>query len=80
MVPHFGHTERLGLRRFRSIEYRPPKGNRWSKDDFVLAFSGNYVVTHFKVVAINRFETKEQAIADLYFPKNVVKNNDDTTD
>ena len=70
MIPHFGHTERLGLRRFRSVEYRPPKGRRWSKDDFVIAFAGQYVVTHFKIVSVRRWATKEQALADKYFPKN----------
>ena len=69
LIPHFGHTERLGLRRFRSIEYRPPKGRRWSKDDFVLAFSGHYIVTHFRIVAVHRWATKEQALADIYWPK-----------
>ena len=70
LIPHFGYSERLGLRRFRSIEYRPPKGRRWSKDDFVIAFAGHYVVTHYSVVSVRRWATKEQALADKYFPKN----------
>jgi len=69
LIPHFGHSERLGLRRFRSIEYRPPKGRRWTKDDFVLAFSGHYIVTHYRIVAVRRWATKEQALADHFFPK-----------
>lgn len=71
LIPHFGHTERLGLRRFRSIEYRPPKGRRWTQDDCVLAFSGSYIVTHFRIIAVRRWATKEQALADIYFKKAV---------
>lgn len=67
LIPHFGHAERMGLRKFRAIEYRPPKGRRWSKDDFVLAFNGHYVVVHYRVLAIRRWATKEQALADIYF-------------
>lgn len=69
LIPHFGHAERMGLRKFRSIEYCPPKGKRWSKDDFVIAFAGHYVVVHYKVMAVRRWATKEQALADIYFPK-----------
>jgi len=39
LIPHFGYSERVGLRRFRSIEYRPPKGRRWRPDDCVSAFA-----------------------------------------
>ena len=67
LIPHFGHSERLGFRHFRSIEYRPPKGRRWSRDDFVLCFSGTYIVTHYKIVAVRRWATKEQALADHYW-------------
>ena len=67
LVPHFGHAERLGFRVFRSIEYRPPKNRRWTKDDFVLAFSGYYLVVHYRVIAVRRWENKEQALADYYF-------------
>ena len=67
LIPHFGVSERVGFRRFRSIEYRPPKGRRWSKDDYVIAFSGRYVVVHYKVVAVRCWATKEQAVADHYF-------------
>lgn len=67
LIPHFGFSERVGLRRFRSIEYRPPKGLRWSKDDIVIAFNGHYVVTHYKIISVRRWATKEQALADHYF-------------
>jgi hypothetical protein len=69
LIPHFGQSERMGLRAFRSIEYRPPKNKRWSLDDFVLAFAGHYVVTHYRIVAVRRWATKEQALADIYWPK-----------
>lgn len=76
LIPHFGYSERTGLRRFRSIEYRPPKGRRWSPDDFVIAFAGHYVVVHYEVVSVRRWATKEQALADIYLPKPAVDNND----
>ena len=69
LIPHFGYSERVGLRRFRSIEYRPPKGRLWSKDDLAIAFFGHYVVVHYEVVAVRRWATKEQALADHYFHK-----------
>lgn len=67
LIPHFGVAERVGFRSFRSIEYRPPKGRLWSLDDFFLCFSGTYLVVHYEVVAVRRWESKEQALADLYF-------------
>lgn len=76
LLPHFGHAERTGLRSFRTIEYRPPKGRRWSRDDCVLFFSGHYVVTHFRIIAVNRWATKEQALADHYFSKTREKNHE----
>ena len=76
LIPHFGHSERLGLRYFRSIEYRPPKGKRWTKDDFVIAFSGHYVVVHYRILSVRRWTTKEQAVADHYFPKTAGMTND----
>lgn len=69
LIPHFGHAERMGLRKFRSIEYRPPKGRLWSRTDKGLLFFGHYAVMHYEVVAVHRWATKEQAIADIYFPK-----------
>ena len=30
MIPHFGYAERTGFRRYRSIEYIPPKSKLWS--------------------------------------------------
>lgn len=69
LIPHFGHVDRTGLRSFRSIEYRPPKGSLWSQDDMGLVFHGSYVVTHFKAVSVRRWATKEQAVADIYFQK-----------
>lgn len=67
LIPHFGVAERMGFRRFRSIEYRPPKGRLWSADDWGLIFSGHYVVVHYRVLAVRRWATKEQALADHYF-------------
>lgn len=67
LIPHFGHAERVGLRRFRSIEYRPPKGRRWTTRDFVIAFDGHYLVAHYKLVAVRKWATKEQALADHYW-------------
>lgn len=77
LIPHFGHSERLGLRYFRSIEYRPPKNRLWSADDLILIFNGHYVVTHYRIVAVRRWATKEQALADHYFPKNKKRNGHD---
>jgi len=70
LLPHFGYSERTGLRRFRSIEYRPPKNRLWTRDDFGLVFLGHYVVTHYQIVSVRRWATREQALADHYFPKN----------
>lgn len=76
LLPHFGYSERVGLRRFRSIEYRPPKGRQWSADDMIIVFLGHYVVVHHEIVAIRRWATQEQALADFYFPKNRPARND----
>jgi len=67
LLPHFGNSERIGFRSFRTIEYRPPNGRLWSKDDLGLMFRGHYAVTHFKMVSVRRWATKEQAMADHYF-------------
>lgn len=70
LIPHFGHSERIGFRSFRSIEYIPPKGRLWSRDDLALIFHGHYAVTHFRIVSVRRWATKEQALADHYFHGN----------
>lgn len=67
LIPHFGYAERVGFRRFRSIEYIPPKDKLWTASDCGLVFSGHYLVVHHKVVAVRRWATKEQALADHYF-------------
>ena len=63
LIPHFGFTERIGMKYYRSIEYRPPKGPL----SFALAFRGTYLVTHYKLVAVRRHASKELAMADFYF-------------
>lgn len=67
LIPHFGHAERVGFRSFRSIEYIPPKGRRWTSDDLIFFFNGRYVVVHYRIVSVRRWKTKEQALADHYF-------------
>ena len=62
LIPHFGFSERIGLRRYRSIEYRPSKGPA----SFVLAFHGTWIVTHYKLVAVRRHPSKELAMADFW--------------
>lgn len=66
-IPHFGYAERTGWRWMRTVEYVPPKGRRWTRDDFVIAFNGHYIVRHYRLMSIRRWATKEQAIADVYF-------------
>lgn len=65
-IPHFAYGDRYGFRRYRSIELRPPKNKRWSRDDFVILFNGEWIVCHYKLVAINRWPTKEMAEHDFY--------------
>ena len=67
LIPHFGYAERTGFRRYRSIEYIPPKSRLWTADDMALIFSGRYVVVHYKAIAVHTWVTKEQALADYYF-------------
>ena len=67
LVPHFGYAERTGFRRYRSIEYIPPKSKLWTADDMALIFSGRYVVVHYEAIAVHTWATKEQALADHYF-------------
>lgn len=62
LIPHFGFAERIGLRRYRSIEYRPMKGPA----SFVLAFHGHWVVTHYQLISVRRHASKELAMADFY--------------
>ena len=68
---HFGTVDRTGFRSFRSIEYVPPKNRLWSRKDKGLFFYGHYVVEHYRLVAVRKWETKEQAIADRYFGQKV---------
>ncbi|MBP6070698.1 MAG: hypothetical protein KA507_02935 [Candidatus Accumulibacter sp.] len=67
LIPHFGYAERTGFRRYRSIEYIPPKSRLWTSEDMALIFSGRYVVVHYKAIAVHTWVTKEQALADYYF-------------
>jgi len=69
LIPHFGYSERTGFRYYRSIEYRPPKNRLWTEEDLGIVFSGEFVVTHYRLIAVRRWETKEQALADHYFGK-----------
>jgi hypothetical protein len=66
LVPHFGYGDRTGLRTFRSIEYRPPKGRRWTPKDYVILFEGEWLVCHYKLVAVRRHPTKEMALHDFW--------------
>lgn len=69
LLPHFGIGQRLGFRSFRSVEYVPPRNRLWSRQDKGLLFCGHYVVKHYRLVAVRRWATKEQAMADIYFPR-----------
>jgi len=66
LIPHFGYSERYGLRSYRSIEYRPPKGQRWTRRDFVIGFDGYWLVTSYRLVDVRRFATKEEAMHHFY--------------
>lgn len=61
LIPHFGYAERYGLRRYRSLAFHPPKGYRWTRQDFVLLFRGTWVVCSYKLIDVKRFPTKEMA-------------------
>ena len=65
-ILHFGYAERYGLRSFRSIEYRPPKGKRWTRKDFVIAFDGYWLVASYQLVDVHRFSTHDQALHHFY--------------
>jgi len=69
LIPHFGYGDRYGLRLFRSIEYRPPKGRRWTPQDRVIVFEGEWLVCHYKLVAVRRFPTKDMAFHDFWTQK-----------
>jgi len=64
LIPHFGYAESLGLRSARVIEYRPPKGKRWTSQDCVVCFRGEWIVAHYRLTAIRRWPTRAQAVAD----------------
>ena len=66
MLPHFGYAERVGLRTFRSFEFRPFKNTRWTSRDFVILFDGFWLVTTYRLVDVRRFLTKEQAMRHFY--------------
>jgi len=67
MLPHFGYAERSGLRYFRSIEYRPPKNRKWTRDDIVFLFNGYYAVVHYRVFHVSRHATMAEALKAYYF-------------
>lgn len=66
LIPHFGVAERCGWRYLRAIEYIPPKSKLWTSKNVLIAFDGSYRVWHFRVEAVRRFATKEQALMDFY--------------
>lgn len=65
VIPHTGYSERVGLRGYRSIEYRPLKNRRWSRSDCVILFDGQWIVSHYKLVAVRRHLTHEMALNDF---------------
>jgi len=65
-IAHFLYGCRSGWRYVKVIEYVPPK-NQLGKRDFVICYPGSYRVWHLRVVAVRRWPTKEQALADYYF-------------
>lgn len=68
LIPHFGYGKATGWRQIKIIEYIPPKRRRWRRGgDWVLFFPGHYRVIQLRVMAIRKWETKEQATADYYF-------------
>lgn len=65
LIPHFLFGARAGLKKIIVIEYVPPKNRRW-RTDFVLCFPGSYRVWEFRLTAVHRCATKEQALAGVY--------------
>lgn len=51
----------------RAIEYIPPKRDLWTRRNKLILFDGTYRVWHFRVAAVRRWATKEQALADIYW-------------
>ncbi len=68
-IPHFGVAEAIGWRYLRTIEFIPPKRRLWTRKNWLLCFEGSYRVCHFRLVAVRRWATKEEALADLYWGK-----------
>ena len=66
VIPHFGVGQPLSWRFARAIELVPPKRELWTRRNKLILFDGKYRVWHFRVVAVRRFETKAEALADLY--------------
>lgn len=67
LIPHFGYAGRAGWRQIKVIEYIPPPKRRWSRDDFVLGFTGSYRVWHFRLLSVRRHTSMAQALADHYW-------------
>jgi hypothetical protein len=66
-IPHFGFADVVSWKHLRVIEYIPPKKHLWTRRNLLLLFEGEYRVWHFKVVAVRRWNTHAEAMADHGF-------------
>jgi len=68
-ILHFGYAGTTGWRRLTVIEFIPPKGKLWSRDNVVLFFRGRYRVWHFYLTAVSSHNSLAQAMADRSWGK-----------
>lgn len=61
LIPHFGYAELTEDGHLLVIDYIPPKGRLWSKDNFILAFKGSYRATLFHRESSRTFQTLTEA-------------------
>ena len=62
LIPHFGYAELTEDGHLLVIDYIPPKGRLWSKDNFILAFKGSYRTTLFRRETALMFQSSSEAI------------------
>lgn len=62
-ILHAGVAQLAGWRLLSVIEFVPPKGKRWTRENVVVLFRGQFRVWRLRLEEVQRFDTREEAIA-----------------
>lgn len=68
-IPHFGVAEGVRWKTLSVVEYIPPKADCGTWRNLVILFRGRYRVWRFRIEAVKRFDTRQEALAFALFKK-----------